>query len=223
MKMPSAKAKVKAFTLVELLVVIFILAVLAALLLPAKAGRGPMYIPRCMNNQKQIALGFTMWKDDHNGQFPWQISSTNGGIMDDAARGYAAPNFQVLSDYLKSPTVFICPTDKSKVASANYNQFNNQNVSYFIAIDAATNSTVSIFTGDRHLENNGKPVKPGLFVYSNKAVINWTHELHEIRSTQILSSGVISFADCHAERILGASLNSIFQRENLATNYFAVP
>src|SRR5665213_585927 len=172
MKMPSAKAKVKAFTFVELLVVIFILAVVAVVLLPTSPRKFPAYLLTCMNNQKQIALGFMMWKDDHNGQFPWQTSSTNGGTMEYASRGYVAPNFQALSDYLKSPTAFVCPTDKIKTVATNDTQFNNQNVSYFAAFDASTNSAVSILTGDRHLEKNGKPVKAGSFIYLTNIAMN---------------------------------------------------
>ena len=223
MKAPSTKAKVKAFTLVELLAVIFIVAIVAALLLPAKAGRGPNYTARCMNNQKQIVIGFTMWKEEHNGQFPWQVPFISGGAMNSAARGYVAPSFQVLSNWLKSPTAFICPTDKVKVATTNHNQLKNQNVSYFVAMDAATNNNVSILTGDRHLEYFNNPVKPGLFAYSSRKVMNWTHELHEISSPQYLSLGILSFADGHLERVMGADLNSVFQREGLATNHLAVP
>jgi prepilin-type N-terminal cleavage/methylation domain-containing protein len=221
MKMLSAETKAKAFTLIELLVVIFIVAILVALLLPATSGRGSGYLVRCLNNQRQIAIGFTIWEGDHNGQFPWQVSSTNGGTMEYAARGYAAPNFQILSNYLKSPTVFVCPTDKAKIVATNGTQFNNQNVSYFVVFDTGTNNAVNILTGDRHLENNGKPVKPGSFIYSTNAVMNWTRELHGNVKNRAL--GVLSFTDGHIEIVRDANLNSVFQHEGMATNHLAVP
>jgi competence protein ComGC len=87
MKMPSTKTKVKAFTLVESLVVIFLLAFLAAMLLPSLAGRGPTYNIRCVNNQRQIGIGIQAWKNDYGEQFPWQVSSTNGGTLEQAERG----------------------------------------------------------------------------------------------------------------------------------------
>jgi prepilin-type N-terminal cleavage/methylation domain-containing protein len=221
MKVSSNKAKAEAFTLIELLVVIFILAILMALVLPTTTPRGSGYLYRCVDNQNQIAIGFTAWESDHNGQFPWQVSSTNGGTMEYAARGYAAPNFQILSNYVKSPTSFICPTDKAKIVATNGKLLNNQNVSYFAAFDAGTNNAVNILTGDRHLENNGKPVKPGLFIYSTGAVMNWDRELHG--NFKNCAIGVLSFTDGRVEIVRDANLKSIFQREGVATNYLAVP
>jgi len=61
----------RAFTLIELLVVIAIIAILAALLLPAlDRARKAAIRTACASNFKQMAIGFTLYANDFEGQLP---------------------------------------------------------------------------------------------------------------------------------------------------------
>ena len=61
----------KAFTLIELLAVIAIIGILAALLLPALARTKQQSLTvSCMHNLNQLQLGWLMYIDDHSDFLP---------------------------------------------------------------------------------------------------------------------------------------------------------
>lgn len=70
------------FTLVELLVTIGVIGILAALLLSALSGAKMKALTApCLNNQKQLALAWTMYTDDNSGRLvgfnTWPLSPQN--------------------------------------------------------------------------------------------------------------------------------------------------
>jgi prepilin-type N-terminal cleavage/methylation domain-containing protein/prepilin-type processing-associated H-X9-DG protein len=120
------KARRRGFTLIELLVVVAIIAVLAALLLPALGSareRGRMSV--CASNLKQISLAVQLYADDHNGAIvPGQyggggtpVTATWPSIL--VRFGYVeapyAPADNVLST---AASVFRCPSGRAEVDTA---------------------------------------------------------------------------------------------------------
>src|ERR1041385_4838754 len=98
------------FSLIELLLVIAIIALLAALILPALSKaytRGKR--AGCVTNLKQIGLAFHTFAHEHGDKLPMQVSTNAGGSMEFVATAqraggiFAFRHLQTLSNDLVDP------------------------------------------------------------------------------------------------------------------------
>ena len=214
MKSSPSERSADGFSLVELLLVIGIIAILAALLLPALSG-GKKRAQRivCENNLRQLGLAFQMFAHDHNSKFPMQVPSADGGSQEFAENGYLVTgnfyfgyrHFQPLGIFLETPKLLVCPAD-TRTAATNFAALQNANISYFAGLDADYSRPTSLLAGDGNL------VAPQTLLRAAAGgALAWTATQHRFK-------GNVLFADGHVEEWGSATGQRLAPAQN-----FAVP
>ncbi len=184
-----------AFTLVEMLVVIAIIAILAALLLPAVTA-SKMRAKRivCESQLQQLGIAFQSFAHDHNSKFPMLVSTNDGGSAEFVQNGYLVNgpfyfgfrHFQPLAGILQTPAILVCPAD-TRPAATNFATLQNSNISYFVGVTADYSQPMSVLAGDGNLSAASTLVR-GMA----GGRLTWTGKQHHFK-------GNVLFADGHVE------------------------
>ena len=177
----------RAFTLVELVVGMAIVAILAALSLPALARtRSSAQRMGCSNNLRQVGLSFRTWAAAHGGKTPMMESEYGGGTFGSVGYRVLSGNqnssrgvckmFLCLSNELTTPKLLFCPAEYESSLRQAATTFagtvppganavpytNDLNVSYFIGVDAQEACPRMLLTGDHSLGSGNPPTVPYL-------------------------------------------------------------
>lgn len=128
----------QAFTLIELLIVIGIIAVLLGILLPAAEHvRHQAYIDKCASNLQQIGIAITLYEQDNHGNFPRTLYDPNAPLTAGTGAGAAdpfTPNSVYFNDLTAGifllmkteklpPVMFICPYNDDTEYTADSSDF----------------------------------------------------------------------------------------------------
>jgi prepilin-type N-terminal cleavage/methylation domain-containing protein/prepilin-type processing-associated H-X9-DG protein len=216
-----------AFTLVELLVVMAISALLAALLLPALArARGAAKVVQCKNNQRQLNLFWLMYTGDNNdllvsngridppnpghklwvqGTFFHVLNDTNSALLLD-------PAYALFGSYLQNVKTYLDPTYPNNVIvdGVAYPKVRSYALNAYLgwtgAWDARLNLGFKVFRQQSELVLPG-PARTFTFQDANPKSICWPYFgvfMGEDRFFNWPNSGhnrggVLAYADGHVE------------------------
>ncbi|HET6387375.1 MAG TPA: prepilin-type N-terminal cleavage/methylation domain-containing protein [Armatimonadota bacterium] len=118
--MAGANSRKQGFTLIEILVVITIISILAAILLPVfSAVRARARSASCISNLRQIGAALSIYQQDYDGFYPFAINPAvrlhPDRWSDDPEFESIVPNLpefhDVLYPYTRSRELFRCPSD----------------------------------------------------------------------------------------------------------------
>jgi hypothetical protein len=90
----------------------------------------------CVNNLTQISLAFRLWARDHNGCYPFNLSTNAGGTRElclpdkDGFDRHAALFLQVMAEELFTPKLLTCPHDPNHQPATNWISLAAANLSY---------------------------------------------------------------------------------------------
>lgn len=214
----SPKTRGSAFTVLELLIVVFCLSLIALVVLPARAAnRAHSRRIRCVGNLKQIGLAFRTWSLPSGDAFPMATSGTNGGTRELIASGWVYPHFLAMSNELSTPMILVCPEDRLRTSARSFtSRFDDRNVSYFVGVDAADTTPDMLLSGDDNLLLSGRPVKRGLLELPTNAPVAWSAIRH-------VKQGNLCLADGSVQQLSSAKLALSVQCSGVATNRLLMP
>lgn len=150
-----------AFTLVELLVVIGIIALLLSILVPVLGkAKEAANSAKCMSNMRQVGMATMMYVNENKGKWlpPYKAAEVTKNYVPSGGTSWSGALFYTFLSgryFKEDPKMWICPTDRyidtRPYVLRLYSNVRDSNSSYMMNLDAP------------HFRNPVNPAEPGLY------------------------------------------------------------
>ena len=245
MKRRSSNHETQAFTRIELLIVLMILAVLAGLL-ALGLGKAKQRAKRmqCINNLKRASMGFRLFSADGSPDYPFTSLSKGTAVLagippfDSKKSADFWKLFQAASMDMASPRALVCPSDPGRIPAVTFGtnglstefshtsqRFNS--LSYFASIDADEQYVGNIHMGDRYLTRDpeAKTETTTSFLFGQHDVGYGSTSLPALRwiSSVHGGGGNATFMDGSGQFLATAKLRDALRKQGTATNRIWLP
>ncbi len=216
--MTANGSRAKAFTRIELMVVLISSVLIIGLLAPAfsraHAKSSRIY---CIGNLKGIGIAYRIWSNDNGDKPPSVVAQSHGGWSNLLSTAQASANswtnYAIMKNELGfSPKVLICPADERK-PSEDFNALNNLNISYFVGVGASDDYPQALLGGDRNLGPGVTPHHDYGFSPADgrgndvmvKGPVCWSLKMHSEENDS--GAGNIMLGDGSAQQDTSGNLN----------------
>jgi prepilin-type N-terminal cleavage/methylation domain-containing protein/prepilin-type processing-associated H-X9-DG protein len=143
----------QAFTLIELLIVLAVIAILVAIVLPVFAKvRDKGRQAACSSNLRQLSLAFLAYEEDYDQYFPGATYSnsapgTPGGWMyqESLDPPVFRPDLGSLYPYVKNSLIYVCPSDGAGSVSGDSYALNGCSVAFPPVMDLLPGKAITLF------------------------------------------------------------------------------
>jgi prepilin-type N-terminal cleavage/methylation domain-containing protein/prepilin-type processing-associated H-X9-DG protein len=139
------------FTLVELLVVVAVIAILAAILFPVFArAREKARQTKCLSNLRQVGLALRMYVDDYDGLYPTVLAEDTSPDTPGAFDLNAVADWtEMIADHLKDKQIQRCPSDLAPAAGFESSYALNAWFEYHLTQNDVTHQSDTILLAER--------------------------------------------------------------------------